>query len=68
MEPDIIARLNTLEDKIDAVYKSVEKTRKYFLTSAIITVVMVVLPIVGLIFVIPSFLSSYTTNLDSLSQ
>ncbi|MEO6536502.1 MAG: hypothetical protein ABIT47_02330 [Candidatus Paceibacterota bacterium] len=68
MEPDISVRLTALEAKIDAVYLSVEKTRKYFLTSAIVTVVMVVLPIVGLLFVIPSFLSSYTTNIDSLTQ
>jgi hypothetical protein len=68
MEPDINTRLTALETKIDAVFASVEKTRKYFLTSVIITVAMVVLPIIGLIVVIPSFLSSYTTNIDSLSQ
>lgn len=68
MEPDITARLTALETKIDAIYVSVEKTRKYFLTSAIVTVVMVVLPIIGLLFVIPSFLSTYTTSIDTLTQ
>ncbi|CAN5764199.1 hypothetical protein BH11PAT2_BH11PAT2_03230 [soil metagenome] len=68
MEPDLTARLNALEDKIDKVFASAEKTRKYFLTSVIITIAMVVLPVIGLLLVIPSFLSTYTTSLDSLSQ
>ncbi|MDB5189948.1 MAG: hypothetical protein JWN49_274 [Parcubacteria group bacterium] len=68
MEPDITARLTALEEKVDAVFISVEKTRKYFLTSVIITIAMVVLPVIGLLFVIPSFLSSYTSNIDSLTQ
>ena len=68
MEPDITARLNALEDKIDLVYASAEKTRKYFLTSVIVTIVMFVLPLIGLLFVIPSFLGTYTSNIDTLSQ
>ncbi|MES2225564.1 MAG: hypothetical protein V4480_02030 [Patescibacteria group bacterium] len=68
MEPDIGLRLHALEQKIDAIYISVEKTRKYFLTTMIVTVVAVVLPLVGLLFVVPSFLNTYTQNLDSLTQ
>ncbi len=54
-------RLQQLEQKIDAIYVSVEKTRKYFLTTLIITVVMFVLPLIGLIFAIPAFLSTLNT-------
>lgn len=56
--------------KIDAIYKSVEKTRKYFLIIIWITVFGIVLPMIGLAFVIPSFLSNYTSTLggtDSLN-
>ena len=45
--------------KIDAIYKSVEKTRKYFVMMLWITVVAIVLPLIGLAFAIPSFLGGY---------
>ena len=64
MDQEISNKFEVLEKKIDAIYSSVEKTRKYFLLTLIITVVMVVLPILGLIIVIPIFLSSL--SLDSL--
>ncbi len=40
------ARFNRLEDKIDAVYRSVEKTRKYLLIMLIGSILMVVLPLI----------------------
>lgn len=59
-------RLVALEQKIDAIYVSVEKTRKYFQWTMIITIVLFVLPLVGLVFAIPAFISSYTTTLQGL--
>lgn len=67
MEPDLTQRLAALEQKIDAMYASVEKLRKYFLWTGIITVALFILPLVGLIFVIPSFISSYT-QMDGIAQ
>jgi hypothetical protein len=58
-------RLAALETKIDAMYASVEKLRKYFLWTGIITVVLFVLPLIGLMFAIPSFLNSYS-DLNSI--
>ena len=52
--------------KIDAIYTSVEKTRKYFLMIIWVTVIAVVLPLIGLVFVIPSFLTNYTSTLSGL--
>lgn len=54
-------RIDALEKKIDAVYVSAEKTRKYFLTIIVVSVVAFVLPLIGLLFAIPSFLSTYST-------
>lgn len=70
MEPDLTTRLTVLEQKIDAMYASVEKLRKYFLWTGIVTVALFVLPLIGLFFAIPSFLSSYSQigNIDSLTQ
>ena len=49
MEPDV-------QEKLDAIYKSVEKTRRYFQWTLIISVVVIVLPLIGLAFAIPAFL------------
>lgn len=59
METELTQRISALEAKVDAVYVSVEKIRKYFLWTGIITVALFILPLIGLIFVIPSFINSY---------
>ena len=64
-EEQILQKLSELEEKLDNVYKSTERTRKYILWMFIISIVVVVLPLVGLIFVIPQFLSLYS-DLGSL--
>lgn len=48
-----------LEDKIDAVYASVEKVRKYLLTTLIVTIITIVLPIIIAIFMIPMAISTF---------
>ncbi len=50
---DTARALAAQDAKLDAIYTSVEKTRKYFLWTLIISVAMVVLPLIGLIVVIP---------------
>lgn len=61
-------KLALLEQKIDAIYKSVEKTRKYFFWTMVITIALVVLPAIGLVFAIPSFINTYTNVLPSLTN
>lgn len=50
-----------LEEKIDAVYASVEKARKYLLITLIVTVVTIVLPIIIALIMIPMALSTFGT-------
>ena len=57
---EILQKLNEQEAKINAIYKLVEKTRKYFLITLIVSVIVIVLPLIALIFVIPSFLKTIT--------
>lgn len=66
MENEIAVKLKEQEAKLDAIYKSVEKTRKYMLTSVIITVVMLVLPLIIGIFVVPYFINSYLSSFEGL--
>lgn len=61
MDPELKNRLDAIEQKLEATYISAEKTRKYFLVAAIISVAAIVLPLVGLVFAIPSFLADYST-------
>ncbi|OGY58853.1 MAG: hypothetical protein A3F24_02470 [Candidatus Colwellbacteria bacterium RIFCSPHIGHO2_12_FULL_44_17] len=66
MDNDIQKRFEENEKKLDLIYKSVEKTRKYFLWTLIITLIVVVLPAIALGFVIPAFLNSYLGNFSNL--
>ncbi len=58
-DQELRGKLDVLEKKIDATFKSAEKTRKYFLWVLVITLVTLVLPLIGLMFAIPSVLSMY---------
>jgi uncharacterized Tic20 family protein len=65
-EQEILERLDLLQQKIDAVHVSAEKTRKYFLAIIVISLVAFVLPLIGLFFAVPSFLSTYGSMGDLL--
>jgi len=62
MEQDILKKFEAQDKKLDEIYRSVEKTRKYFLWTLIITLAMIILPLIGLIFVIPVFLQSLSLS------
>ncbi|MFA6430485.1 MAG: hypothetical protein WC229_01165 [Candidatus Paceibacterota bacterium] len=55
---DMEKRIVDLESKIDSIYISVEKTRKYILWTIIATVVAVILPLLALGFIVPSFINT----------
>lgn len=57
-EQETAQKLVNLEKKIDAIYVSTEKTRKYFLGMLWATGLAIVLPLLGLVFAIPTFLST----------
>ncbi len=66
MDEEVIKRIDEQGIKIELIYKSVEKTRKYFLLIIWISVIAFVVPLIGLIFVVPNFLDSYMGNLNGL--
>lgn len=68
MQPDISQQIKQLEEKVEAVYVSVEKTRKYFFWTMVITIALFVLPLIALVFVVPSFISNYTETLNGLGM
>jgi membrane protein YqaA with SNARE-associated domain len=66
MEQDILEKFEEQEKKLEAIYKSTEKTRRYFLWTLIITVLTIILPLIALAFVIPWFLNILSSSLGSL--
>lgn len=63
MEDTIKRQLDEQDELLRRIYISVEKTRKYFMWTLIITVVIFIFPLIGLVFVLPKFLSTYTSAL-----
>ena len=59
-------KFEELSKKIDAIYTSVEKMRKYFLVTMWITIILFVLPLLGLLVIVPIFLNSYVSALEGL--
>ena len=51
-------RLQALEAKIDAVYVSVERLRKYFLWTGILTLVVIIVPLLIIPFMLPAFFAA----------
>ncbi len=56
-EKKIIEQLQEQDVKLNAIYKSVEQARKLFIATLVITIVVMVLPMIGMIFIIPWFMS-----------
>ncbi|MDR3559165.1 MAG: hypothetical protein P4L62_03310 [Candidatus Pacebacteria bacterium] len=61
MEEDIRQKLETQEKKLNDIYKSIEKMRKYFLWTLIVTVGTILLPLIALAFVLPWFVNIITS-------
>ena len=59
MPNNIVEQLREQAVKLDAVHTSVEKTRKYLLMIMWISIAVVILPMIGLLFAIPTFISTY---------
>jgi hypothetical protein len=63
-ENDLYKKIVEQDSKLDAILKSVEKTRRYFLWTLVATLIVFVLPLIALAFIIPQFLSNYANLLN----
>ena len=59
MEEKILQKIDEQNVKLDAIYKSVEQARKLFIATLVITVVTLVLPMIGMVFIIPWFMKYF---------
>jgi TM2 domain-containing membrane protein YozV len=66
IDPELAAKLDEIGAKADRAYIAAEKVRKYLFWTGVITAALIVLPLIGLAFAIPQFISSYTTTLNAI--
>jgi len=64
---ELIKKLEEQDKKIDAIYKSVEKTRKYMRNSIIVTLLLIIVPLIFSLALIPSFISAINSSTSGLS-
>lgn len=62
MDQDIDQRLKALEEKVEKAYRSVERMRKMYLWTLWIGVAMIILPLIAMAFVLPTYLNSLDIN------
>jgi hypothetical protein len=63
MDDETKRRLDKQDEILEKIYVSAEKTRKYFLWVLIISIVVFVLPLLGVLLFAPSALDIYTSGL-----
>lgn len=66
MDQELSQHMAEQDKKLDAIYTSVEKTRKYFLWTMIGTFVTFILPLIGLAIAIPWLLSTLADSYSGL--
>lgn len=60
MEQELIQRLETLEEKIDTMQKTMNALRRYFLISTILTVLFFVLPLIVAVIAVPFIVNTFS--------
>lgn len=66
IDPELLAKLEEISAKVDKAYRAAESARKYLFWTGVITIALIVLPLIGLAFALPQFISSYTTTLNGI--
>ena len=62
MDQDIKKQLDQQQQMLTSIYRSTEKTRQYFLWTLIISIVLFVLPLIVMLFLLPSFIDNLTSG------
>lgn len=62
MEEEILKKIEAQDKRLEEIYNSVEKMRKYFLWTLIISIALIILPLIGLLFLVPKILSTISLS------
>lgn len=63
MESELKQLIELQQKKIDEIYTTMEKIKKYMQWTLIASVVFFVLPLLAVIFIVPFLISNYTSTL-----
>ncbi len=63
MDKELLERFRVQEKKLDEINRSLERMRRYFFWKFVATVVIIILPIIGVSFLIPKLLSNVCESL-----
>ena len=61
IDPELLAKLDAIDAKAERAYRAAESARKYLFWTGVVTIILFVLPLIGLLFAVPQFIGSYTT-------
>ena len=61
MDQDLMQKLEEQGKKLDAIERSVKKIRSYLFWTFMASIILFVLPLIGLLAVIPRFLDIYSS-------
>ena len=67
MDEELLKKIEEQDKKLSLIYDSVEKTRKYFRWNLVITIVLIVLPLIGLAVLVPVYFKSLS-SISSLNS
>jgi flagellar basal body-associated protein FliL len=59
-ETEILTKVTLLESKVAQLEATIKKGKKYLLIFIIVSAVLFIVPLIGLLFAIPSFLDTYS--------
>lgn len=66
IDSELAAKLEEIGAKADRAYQAAETVRKYLFWTGVITAALIILPLIGLAFAIPQFISTYTSILNGI--
>ncbi len=66
MDPKIQEQLDSIEVRVNEIHTSVEKIRWYMKVTAWVTIIVFVLPLIGLFFAIPALMRSMSEAMTLL--
>ena len=67
IDPELLAKLDEIGTKADRAYVAAEKVRTYMFWTGIISAALIIIPFIGLLFVLPAFMNNYVAPLTTMS-
>ncbi|MDP2812757.1 MAG: hypothetical protein Q8O32_03635 [bacterium] len=66
MEEELVKKITALEQKIDEMYKITMAAKKMFIWSLVLSLLFFVIPLIILMFILPSMLDTMTSAYSEL--